>query len=71
MNPQTIADAAMRAMVRARDGASAESTPIWMPSEPRFANPQSAYDAIVYPRCESGLSLAAIALSAARRKWGD
>ena len=40
--PHTIAEPAMRAMTRARDGASAESTPIWMPSEPRFANPQRA-----------------------------
>ncbi len=54
MNPQTIALAAMRAMTFARLGASALSTPIWMPSEPRFANPQSAYDAIVNARSESG-----------------
>ena len=70
MKPQTMADAAMRAMMRAREGASAESTPIWMPSEPRFANPQSAYDAIVYARAESGSSLAVIALSAVGGRGG-
>ena len=56
MNPQIMADVAMRAMILARDGASAPSTPIWMPSEPRFAKPARAYDAMVKPRSESGLS---------------
>ena len=70
MKPQIMAEPAMRAMIFARDGASAESTPIWMPSEPRFANPQSAYDAIVYARAESGSSLAVIALSAVGGRGG-
>ena len=47
MKPQIIAESAMRAMIFARDGARADSTPIWIPSEPRLANPHSAYDAIV------------------------
>ena len=63
MKPQIIAESAMRAMIFARDGASADSTPIWIPSEPRFANPQIAYDAIVYERSESGFALAVISRS--------
>ena len=39
MKPQSIAEGAMRAMTLAWDGASALSTPIWMPSEERFAKP--------------------------------
>lgn len=42
MNPQHIVDAPMRASAFAWLGASALSTPIWIPSEPRFANPHSA-----------------------------
>src|SRR6266702_2674797 len=53
MKPQIMALGPMRAMRRVREGARAESTPIWMPSEPRFANPHSAYDAMVKPRVES------------------
>lgn len=56
MNPQNIADTAIRAMILPRDGASAPSTPIWIPSEPRFAKPHSAYDAIVKARSVSGSS---------------
>jgi hypothetical protein len=52
IKPQIRALGPIRAMRRVREGASAESTPICMPSEPRFANPQSAYDAIVNPRVE-------------------
>ena len=54
MNPQIIADSAMRAMTFARLGASALSTPMLIPSEPRLANPQSAYDVMVYARGVSG-----------------
>src|SRR6266702_766567 len=54
MKPQIMALGPMRAIRRVREGARAESTPIWMPSEPRFANPHSAYDAVVKPRVESG-----------------
>ena len=55
----------MRAMTFAWEGASALSTPIWMPSEERFAKPHRQYDAIVNERCESGLSLAMIAFRSA------
>jgi len=54
MKPQIIALAPIRAMRRVRDGASADNTPIWIPSDPRFANPHSAYEAIVYARFDSG-----------------
>src|SRR6266702_5567763 len=53
MKPQIMALGPMRAMRRVCEGARADSTPIWMPSEPRFANPHSAYDAMVKPRVES------------------
>lgn len=56
INPEIIALRPIRAIRRLRDGASAVSTPIWMPSELRFANPQSAYDAIVNPRFDSASS---------------
>jgi hypothetical protein len=65
MKPEIIALAPIRAMSRVRDGASADSTPICMPSEPRFANPHSAYEAIVNPRFDSG-SLEAIKASRSR-----
>lgn len=39
MKPQIIAEGAIRAMTFAWDGASALSTPIWIPSEDRFAKP--------------------------------
>ena len=61
MNPQIIADPASVAIVFACEGARALSTPIWMPNEPRFAKPQSEYEAIVYARGERGLELAWIA----------
>lgn len=54
MKPQIIALAPIRAIRRVRDGASADNTPTWMPSDPRFANPHSAYEAMVYPRFDSG-----------------
>ena len=54
INPQIIALAPIRAMRRVRAGASADNTPIWIPSDPRFANPHSAYEAMVYPRSDSG-----------------
>jgi hypothetical protein len=38
-------------------GAKAPSTPIWIPSEPRFANPQREYDAIVKARGDRGSAL--------------
>ena len=63
MKPKIIALGPMRAMRRVRDGASADSTPIWIPSEPRFAKPHSAYDAIVKPRFESASSGEAISAS--------
>src|SRR6266702_1444860 len=53
MKPQIMALGPMRAIRWVREGARAESTPIWMPSQPRFANPHSAYDAMVKPRVES------------------
>src|SRR6266702_557226 len=53
MKPQIMALGPMRAIRQVREDARAESTPIWMPSEPRFANPHSAYDAMVKPRVES------------------
>src|SRR6266702_52820 len=53
MKPQIMALEPMRPIKRVREGARAESTPIWMPSEPRFAKPHSAYDAMVKPRVES------------------
>lgn len=65
MKPQIMALGPIRAMRRVREGASAESTPIWMPSEPRFAKPQSAYDAMVKPRVERA-SLEAISACKSR-----
>jgi hypothetical protein len=53
IKPHIIALGPIRAMRRVREGASAASTPICMPSDPRLANPQSAYDAMVKPRVES------------------
>jgi hypothetical protein len=41
MKPQIMALWPMREMGRVREGARAESTPIWTPSEPRFEKPQS------------------------------
>src|SRR6266702_190281 len=52
MKPQIMALGPMRAIRRVRKGARAESTPIRMPSEPRFAKSHSAYDAIVKARVE-------------------
>ena len=66
MNPQIMALGLMRAMRRVREGARADSTPICMPSELRFAKPARAYDAIVKPRVESALSEA---ISAFRSKY--
>jgi len=45
-------------MILPCDGAKALSTPICIPSDPRFANPQREYDAIVKARCDSGFELA-------------
>jgi hypothetical protein len=59
MKPHIKALGAMLEMMRAREGPKAESTPIWKLSELRFAKLQSAYDAMVKPRVESG-SLEAI-----------
>jgi hypothetical protein len=53
MNLQIIALGLIRAIRRVREGASANSTRICIPSEPRLASLQSAYDAIVNPRGES------------------
>jgi hypothetical protein len=52
--PQTTALGPIRATRRVRDGARADTTPISMASEVMFANPHSAYDAIVNPRFDSG-----------------
>lgn len=41
-NPQIMADKAIRAMTLPREGARAPRTPIWMPRDPRLANPQRA-----------------------------
>ena len=54
MKPHIRALGAMLEMMRAREGAKAESTPIWKLSELRFAKLHSAYDAMVKPRVESG-----------------
>ena len=43
MKPQIIAEMAIREMVLALDGAMALSTPIWIPTDPKFAKPQRAY----------------------------
>jgi hypothetical protein len=59
MKPHIKALGAMLEIMRAREGPKAESTPIWKLSELRFAKLQSAYDAMVKPRVESG-SLEAI-----------
>jgi hypothetical protein len=53
IKPQITALGPIRAMRCVWEGARAESTPICIPSDPRFANPQSAYDAMVKPRVES------------------
>lgn len=42
MNPQIMADIAILAMILLLEGARAPSTPIWIPRDPRLANPQSA-----------------------------
>ncbi len=52
LKPQIMALVPMRAIRRVREGVRAESTPIWMPSEPRFANPHSTHDATVKLRVE-------------------
>lgn len=65
MKPQIMAEVAIRAMVLAWEGANALSTPICIPSEPRLANPQSEYEAIVNARGESGFELAWMADSSA------
>ena len=51
--PQTTALGPIRATRRVWDGARADTTPISMASEVMFANPHSAYDAIVNPRFDS------------------
>ena len=53
MKPQIIAEKAIREIVLALDGARALSTPIWIPTDPRFAKPQRAYWAMTQERCES------------------
>jgi hypothetical protein len=65
MNPQIIADVASLAMVLPCVGARALSTPIWIPSDPRFANPQREYDAIVKARCDRGFALSWMLCSSA------
>jgi len=45
-----MADVASFVMILLRDGANALSTPIWIPSDPKLANPQREYDAIVKAR---------------------
>jgi len=57
INPQIIADIASLAMVFLCVGARALSTPIWIPRDPRFANPQREYDVIVKARCDKGFAL--------------
>ena len=42
MKPQTMAEVAMVAMILDLEGANALKTPIWIPNEPKLANPQSA-----------------------------
>jgi hypothetical protein len=66
IKPQIIALAPIRAISRVRDGASADNTPICMPSEPRLANPHNAYDAIVNPRFDRAFSEA---ISACRLRY--
>ena len=51
--PQTTALGPIRATRRVCDGARADTTPISMASDVMFANPHSAYDAIVNPRFDS------------------
>lgn len=63
MKPQIIAEAAMRVITLACEGARAVSIPIWIPNELRLAKPQSAYDAMVKARGESGFELAWMAES--------
>jgi len=53
--PQIMAEKAIRAMTFAREGARALNTPIWIPREPKLANPQSPYEAIVCARKDRGL----------------
>jgi hypothetical protein len=53
-NPHNIAEVAMRAITRRRDGANADRTPIWIPNAARFANPHKAYVAMVCARGDSG-----------------
>lgn len=47
MKPQIMAEVAIVAMILALEGAKALSTPIWIPNEPKLANPQRAYEAMV------------------------
>lgn len=68
INPQNIADVASFAMILPCDGAKALSTPICIPSDPRFANPQREYDAIVKARCDRGFELAWMLDNSARIK---
>ena len=51
--PQITALGPIRVTRRVCDGARADTTPISMASEVTFANPHSAYDAIVHPRFDS------------------
>jgi len=67
-----MADVASFAIVLPCVGARAPSTPIWIPSDPRFANPQREYDAIVKARCDKGFALAWILCSsAAIQNWAQ
>lgn len=50
MNPQISADVATRTIVLACEGASAPSTPIWIPSELRLAKPHREYEAMLKAR---------------------
>ena len=52
--PHSIADVAIFAIRRRRDGANALSTPTWMPNAARLANPHNAYVAIVCARGDNG-----------------
>lgn len=47
MKPQIMAEVAIVAMILPLDGAKALNTPIWIPSEPKLAKPQRAYEAMV------------------------
>lgn len=54
IKPHTMADKATLAMTFPREGASAPSTPIWIPRDPRLAKPQRQYEAIVKARGLNG-----------------